>query len=74
MSHGDRVVDMPVAVRGHVPMVQTAQNTVEVSQVHQIDRIADVSAMMQKLVFRKSRRPWSSHKSITLARPWTQQL
>ena len=34
MSHEDRVVDMPVAVRDHVPMVQTVQNTVEVSQVH----------------------------------------
>ena len=30
----DGVVNLPVAVRDHVPMVQTAQNTVEVPQAH----------------------------------------
>ena len=44
MSHGDRVVGKPVAVRDHVHMVQTAQNTVEVSQVLYIGRIADGAA------------------------------
>ena len=68
------MIDMPVAVRDRVPMVQTAQNTVEVSEVHHIDRIADVSALMQKLVIRTSRRLWSSHKSSTLTRPSTQHL
>ena len=43
MSHG-------VVVRDHVTIIQTAENTVEVSQVHNIGRIADVSAMMQRLV------------------------
>ena len=42
MSHGDGVVNMSVAVRDHVLMVQTAQNTVEVSQVHHTGRIADM--------------------------------
>ena len=39
----DRVVDLPVAARDRVSMVQTVQNAVEVQQAHYIDRIADVS-------------------------------
>ena len=48
--HTKTVVDMPVAVRDHVPMVQTAQNTPEVSLVHHIGGIADESGMMQRQV------------------------
>ena len=43
----DRVVPLSVAVRDHVPMVQTAQNAVEVPQDHYIDRIANASVVMQ---------------------------
>ena len=45
----DRVVPLPVAVQDH-PMVQTAQNAVEVPQAHYIDRIANASVLMQRQV------------------------
>ena len=46
----DRVVDLPVVARDHVPMVQTAQNTVVAAQANHFDRTADVSVMMARQV------------------------
>ena len=49
--HHDRSidkVDMPDAGRGHVPVIQTAQNTVEVSHVPFLCREVDVLGVIQQ--------------------------